>query len=227
MTVQTMRLHLRSIGAMSAVVVLDVGKTNVKLTVADARRAPRREPVDGPTPSGPGRPTAITTSAPLEDWLLDGLRDLGRRHAIEAIVTSRPRLGRRAGRRRRAGPADDRLRAARAAGGRRRLCAEIAGSFRERGSPIMLGAAHLARQMLWLERDWPETFARAAAFLATPQYWAWRLSRRRGLRGHEPRRAIASLVRRPTRDPAALVARAELGPADAAARARPGRRSGR
>jgi sugar (pentulose or hexulose) kinase len=49
------------------------------------------------------------------------------------------------------------------------------GSYRERGSGVMLGAAHLARQMLWQQMGWPDAFSRAAAFLATPQYWAWRL----------------------------------------------------
>ena len=41
---------------------------------------------------------------------------------------------------------------------------------------MMHGATHLARQMLWLEHGWPDAFAAARAYLALPQYWAWRLS---------------------------------------------------
>ena len=50
------------------------------------------------------------------------------------------------------------------------------GPLEERGSPIMAGAAHLARQLLWLELEWPEAVARGRWFLGGPQYWAWRLS---------------------------------------------------
>ena len=41
----------------------------------------------------------------------------------------------------------------------------------------MLGMTHLARQMMWIERDWPDAFARATRRALTgPQYWAWRLT---------------------------------------------------
>jgi sugar (pentulose or hexulose) kinase len=55
------------------------------------------------------------------------------------------------------------------------LYASLAGTFRERGSPIMRHAAHLARQMLWLETAFPQAFARGTHMLGLPQYWAWRL----------------------------------------------------
>lgn len=48
--------------------------------------------------------------------------------------------------------------------------------FFDRGSPIMLGATHQARQMLWVEKERPDLFAKASSFLGLPQYWAWRLS---------------------------------------------------
>ena len=41
-----------------------------------------------------------------------------------------------------------------------RAYADAAGPYLERGSPIMLGATHIARQMLWLEQEYPEAFAR-------------------------------------------------------------------
>ena len=159
---------------MSVVAVLDVGKTNVKLSIAQADGT-LVETIAVENPTRPGPPYRHHDLAAIETWLLDGLRLLGRRHAIDAIVpcahgsggvlvgpdgpvmpmidyeTAPP-------------PAID-------ADYRR-----IVGSYRERGSAIMLGAAHLARQMLWLETGWPDAFEAAHHFLALPQYWAWRLS---------------------------------------------------
>ena len=159
---------------MTVVAVLDVGKTNVKLSIAQADGT-LVETIAASNPSLPGPPYRHHDLAAVEAWLLDGLRALGRRHVIEAIVpcghgsggvlvgadgpvmpmidyeTAPPP----------AVDADYR---------------EIAGPYRERGSMIMLGCAHLARQMLWLETDWPDAFRAARHFLALPQYWAWRLS---------------------------------------------------
>lgn len=159
---------------MNAVAVWDAGKTNVKLTVAhpDGRLL---ETLSAPNPTVPGPPYRHHDVDALETWLVDGLRDLGTRHDIDAIVPTGHGLGCVL-----VGPdgpvmpmidyeqappslVDQEYR-------------RLAGSFRQRGSPIMLGAAHLARQMLWLERGWPEVFADARHLLAVPQYWAWRLS---------------------------------------------------
>ena len=159
---------------MSAVAVFDVGKTNVKLTVA-SRDGRVGESLSRPNPVRPGPPYRHHDVAAVEDWLLDSLADLGRRHGIDAVVTSGHGSG---------GvlvadegpalpmmdyeqPAPPDVTAA---------YREATASFRERGSAVMLGTAHLARQMMWMERDWPERFAGARAYLALPQYWAWRLS---------------------------------------------------
>ena len=159
---------------MSAVVVFDVGKTNVKLTVAapDGRLG---ETLSCPNPVRPGPPYRHHDLAAVEDWLLDGLAALGRRHAIDAVVTSGHGSGGvLVGE---AGPALPMMDYEQPAPpGVTEVYRAATGSFRERGSAVMLGTAHLARQMLWMERDWPEAFAGAAAFLAIPQYWAWRLS---------------------------------------------------
>src|SRR5262249_4634706 len=111
----------------------------------------------------------------LEVWLLDGLAELARRHPVDAVVCSAHGSG--------GvlvdddGPAlpmiDYEQPVPPAVDGTYR---SIVGPYRERGSQIQPGAAHLARQMLWQEMCWPAEFARATAFLATPQYWAWRLS---------------------------------------------------
>jgi sugar (pentulose or hexulose) kinase len=159
---------------MNLTAVFDIGKTNVKLSAATAD-GELVETLSAPNRVHDGPPYRHHDLADLEGWLIAGLRALGSRHDITAIVTcAHGSGGVLIGP---DGPAlpmvdyeqplpseiDEAYRAA-------------AGSYRERGSPIMLGASHLARQMLWQETGWPEDFARATAFLATPQYWAWRLS---------------------------------------------------
>ncbi|KAB0678847.1 FGGY-family carbohydrate kinase [Aureimonas leprariae] len=157
-----------------SIAVFDVGKTNVKLFAATADGA-LLEHVAAPNRSLDGPPYRHHDVAALEDWLLDGLADLGRRHRIEAVVaTAHGSGGVLVGE---DGPAmpmiDYEQEPPPAVAGEYR---RIAGSWRERGSAVMLGAAHIARQMFWIEAEWPDAFARATAFLATPQYWAWRLS---------------------------------------------------
>ncbi len=159
---------------MSAIAVLDIGKTNVKIGVADANGT-ALEALATPNPVRPGPPYRHHDLAALEEWVLDALARLGRRHAITAIVPCGHGSG---------GVLVD------AAGPilpmidyedepppevTRRYRA-LAGDYRQRGSNIMLGATHLARQMLWLESVWPGAFTHARHFLGLPQYWAWRLS---------------------------------------------------
>lgn len=159
---------------MSAVLVIDVGKTNVKLSAAapDGRLV---ETLSTPNPVLPGPPYPHHDLDGIEDWVLAGMRALGERHAVEAVVAcghgsggvlvgdtaaSLPMVDYEQ-------PAPPNLDVA---------YRSAVGPFRERGSGVMLGLTHLARQMLFLERGWPDAVARARAFLALPQYWAWRLS---------------------------------------------------
>ena len=159
---------------MTVTAVFDVGKTNLKLTAA-ASDGRRLETLTAVNPSRPGPPYRHHDLDHVEAWLLDGLRDLASRHAITAIVVSAHGSG--------GVLVDDHGPAMPMIDYEQSpppevdaLYREIAGSFRERGSGILLGAAHLARQMLWLDMGWPDAVRRARAFLATPQYWAWRLS---------------------------------------------------
>ncbi len=157
-----------------AVVVLDIGKTNIKLSATTPDGAVV-ETLSTPNVELDGPPYRHHDIVGLEAWLLDGLSNLAARHAVSAIVTTA-----HGGRGVLVGaeaavlpmvdyeqPIPDEV---------ARAYAAIAGSFRERGSPIMLGASHVARQMLWQETCWPQDFARARAILMIPQYWAWRLS---------------------------------------------------
>lgn len=158
---------------MTAVAVFDVGKTNVKLTIARPDGA-LVETISAANPVLAGPPYAHHDVGALEAWLIEGLRSLGARHAIEAVVATGHGSG--------GVLVDEDGPVLPMVDYEQALPPEIeaayagmAGSFRERGSAIMLGASHLARQMLWLESHWPEAFARARAYLAGPQYWAWRL----------------------------------------------------
>lgn len=159
---------------MKTIAVFDTGKTNIKLSVTDEAGG-LIETLSTPNTAVDGPPYRHHDLAAVENWLIAGLAALASRHDIAAIVcTAHGSGGVLVGEQ---GPAmpmidyeqaippeiDDEYR-------------QIMGSFRERGSALMLGAAHLARQMLWLQRGWPDVFAKARHFLAIPQYWAWRLS---------------------------------------------------
>lgn len=158
---------------MSVVAVFDIGKTNVKLSAA-AGDGEVLETLSTPNVALEGAPYRHHDLALLENWLIEGLRDLGRRYPIHAIVAcahgsggvlvgadgpAMPMIDYEQ-------PIPEEV---------DRAYRSIVGGYRERGSGVMLGAAHLARQMLWQEMHWPDAFSRASAFLASPQYWAWRL----------------------------------------------------
>lgn len=159
---------------MNSVLVFDIGKTNVKLSVFDAGGA-IVETLRDPNHAHPGPPYGHFDLARRETWLLAAIRRLAARHPIDTIVTTSHGS---------AGVLVD------AAGPvmpmmdyEATIPAEIDADYRRRidpfparGSAVLPGAAHLARQMFWLARAWPQAFARAEAFLAQPQYWAWRLT---------------------------------------------------
>ncbi len=159
---------------MSVVVVLDIGKTNIKLSAATPD-GDILETLSTPNVVHDGPPYRHHDVAALESWLIARLADMAARHPVAAVVTAaHGSAGLLVGP---SGPVlpmidyEQPVPEAIAAAYR-----GVVGSFRERGSGIMFGAAHLARQMLWQETGWPQAFARATALLATPQYWAWRLS---------------------------------------------------
>jgi hypothetical protein len=67
--------------------------------------------------------------------------------------------------------------------------------------------------MLWLETGWADIFMRAKHYLATPQYWSWRLSGAAALSPDRP--ALADQEHSGTATGAALLAchEARSGPA--------------
>lgn len=163
----------------ASVAVLDVGKTNVKLNAATAEGR-LIETLSVANPVLPGPPWRHHDLAALRGWVFDGLAELSRRHPLEAFVSSGhgsggvlvsddPDAG--------DGTALPMIDYEQPLPEDVRLAYEpLSGSFFDRGSAVMHGATHQARQMFWMERAEPERFARARWFLGLPQYWAWVLS---------------------------------------------------
>jgi sugar (pentulose or hexulose) kinase len=156
------------------IAVFDIGKTNVKLNVVTPQ-GEVLETLSTPNPSLDGPPYRHHDLSTLEEWLLTNLAILSRRHLLNTFVA----CGHGSGcvlvdEDGPAAPMIDYEQPLPPAV--ERAYAEATGPYLERGSPIMLGATHIARQMLWLEQEHPAAFARARHVLGLPQYWAWRLS---------------------------------------------------
>ncbi|MEZ0000420.1 FGGY-family carbohydrate kinase [Sinorhizobium fredii] len=165
--------------AAAMIAVLDVGKTNVKLSAAAADGS-IVETRSISNPVLPGPPWRHHDLNALSDWIFETLASLSRRHAFSAFVTAGHGSGGvLTGADPDAGdgavlpmidyeqplPADI-----------REGYAPLAGSFLDRGSATMHGATHQARQLYWMEQQEPQAFANARWYLGLPQYWAWRLS---------------------------------------------------
>ncbi len=159
---------------MNVVAILDVGKTNVKLTAA-TRTGELLETVSLANAPAPPPPYLHIDAPRIDAWMLDALAGLAQRHPVDAFVATGH--GSAAGL-----VGDDGLLVpmidyeAEVPAAVTAAYLESAGPLRPLGSPLMAGAAHMARQLLWLETDWPDAVARARHYLGGPQYWAYRLS---------------------------------------------------
>lgn len=165
--------------SVASIAVLDVGKTNVKLSAVTADGMVV-ETLCVTNPVLPGPPWYHHDLAGLGDWVFASLADICHRHPIAifvatghgsggVLVGADPDDGDGA-----ALPMIDYEQPLPEAIGKAYL--PLAGSFRDRGSIIMHGSTHQARQLLWMETAAPERFASARWFLCGPQYWAWRLT---------------------------------------------------
>lgn len=167
-------------GSAGSIAVLDVGKSNVKLSACDID-GHVVEVLSTPNPVLPGPPWRHHDLKALTAWVLAGLADLGARHPLGHFVASGHGSGGVL-----VGDDPD-------AGGDGAVLpmvdyeqplpdglaedyAPLAGDFFDRGSAVMMAATHTARQMFWAERACPDGFAQARWCLGIPQYWAWRLS---------------------------------------------------
>lgn len=162
------------------VAVLDVGKSNIKLSActADGHVV---ETLTLPNAVLPGPPWVHHDLDVQNAFVLHGLAALAARHPLEHFVASGHGSGGML-----VGEDPD-------AGGTGLVLpmvdyeqplppgldaayAPLSGGFFDRGSAVMMGATHTARQMFWAESAAPRGFARARWVLGIPQYWAWRLS---------------------------------------------------
>lgn len=156
-------------------VVLDIGKTNAKLTLIDTAgrtqaevRTPNTVRRDGPYPHH--------DTERLWQWMLGELRTLAQRADIRAIVPVTH--GATAALVDDAGlvlPVLDYEHVPGDATDAARYDALRPG-FEESGSPRLPAGLNLGRQLEWLQTRHPADFARARQLLMYPQYWAWRLS---------------------------------------------------
>lgn len=159
------------------IAVLDIGKTNLKLLVAsddgwpvEAHSVPNVASVSGPY--------LAYDLAGLEQWFLDALADVARRHAIGAVIATAHGCG--------AVLVDDHDKpvlpmmdyGAVSPAAIDEAYARIAPSYNEVFCAIDIGAMPLAKQLLWQESAHPVEFARAKAYLTTAQFFAVRLGGR-------------------------------------------------
>lgn len=162
------------------IAVLDVGKSNVKLSAVDPD-GHVLETLSTPNPVLPGPPWRHHDLKFLNDWVLTGLADLCRAHAIGHFISTGHGSG---GVLVHGDPDQDGDGAALSMPDYEepldeaiaRDYAPQAGGFLDRGSAIMMASFHTGRQIFRAEREQPQAFAKARHFLGIPQYWAWRLS---------------------------------------------------
>jgi sugar (pentulose or hexulose) kinase len=166
----------------ATVAVLDVGKSNVKLSACTAD-GHVLETLSLPNIVRPGPPWRHHDLAVQNTFVLEGLAMLSRRHPLAHFVASGHGSGGML-----VGEDPD----AHGTGivlpmvdyeqplpaGLDVAYAPQSGGFFDRGSAVMMAATHTARQMFWAETAEPQAFARARWCLGIPQYWAWRLTGR-------------------------------------------------
>ncbi|WP_068108310.1 FGGY-family carbohydrate kinase [Tropicimonas marinistellae] len=162
-----------------AVAVFDVGKTNVKLLAvgSDGEILEQSSIANSVIQDGPFWRHDL---AGTESWLLESLGDLAKSHELEAFVTAAHGSAGvlvRSDDLERSEPLCPMLDYEQEIPDwlRKRYVA-VGGGFEDRGSAILHGALHQARQLLWLEQELPAAMGSGALYLCLPQYWAWRLS---------------------------------------------------
>src|SRR5215467_10756558 len=158
------------------IAVLDIGKTNLKLLVASDDGWPL-ETHSIPNAAGTSGPYLAYDLAGLEEWFLDALADVSRRHAIGAVISTAHGCG--------AVLVDDDKPVlpmmdydAIPPPAIDEAYARIAPPYCEVFCGIGAGAIRLAKQLLWQESAFPAEFARAKAYLTTAQFFAVRLGGR-------------------------------------------------
>ncbi|MYM83401.1 L-fuculose kinase [Duganella sp. FT50W] len=159
---------------MSATIVLDIGKTNVKLVLLDqggatlaSRRMPNAVLRDGPYPRH--------DTERIWNWMLDTLRELGDIAPVAAIVPVTHGAT--------AALVDDNGLVLpvldyeyEPPAAQLQHYAALRPAYESTHSPQLPAGLNLGRQLAWLAHAFPDDFSRARQILMYPQYWAWRLS---------------------------------------------------
>jgi L-fuculokinase len=156
------------------IIVLDIGKTTVKLACVDAagktvavERTPNR-PLPGP-------PYSHHNVDGIWHWLLDRLADLAGRYVVEAIsITTHGATACVMAGAELAMPVMDYE--ATVLAGADAAYAAARPNFAETLSPELPLGLNLGRQLWWQWRALPQAAAQATAILMYPQYWAFRLT---------------------------------------------------
>lgn len=158
----------------AAVAVLDIGKTNVKLWVAgpDGALLDHRSVANTVRPGPPWRHHDLDG---LGAWLGRTLAGFCRHHDVRALVpVGHGSGGVLVGADGPALPMIDYEQDCPAEVDA--AYAREAGTFEDRGSPVMMASTHAARQLLWMETAQPGAVASARHYLNVAQYWGWWLS---------------------------------------------------
>jgi sugar (pentulose or hexulose) kinase len=161
-------------GLVSGTVVLDIGKTNAKLTLIDAAGKTLAE---ARTPNTVRRVGAYPhhDTERIWGWMLGQLRELSTLAHIRAVVPVTH--GATAALVDDAGlvlPVLDYEHVPGDAADAARYDA-LRPPFEQSGSPLLPAGLNLGRQLDWLHAHFPAEFGRVRHVLMYPQYWAWRL----------------------------------------------------
>ena len=157
------------------IAVIDIGKTNAKVVLIDARSESQL--------GARSRPNSVLNDAPyphadverLWTFILDSLGELHREHGVDgiSITTHGATAALMAGEQLALPVLDyeyDGPQASDEAYDRARP------SFAETLSPRLPNGLNLGAQIFWQSRAFPEDFSRVTSILTYPQYWAWRLT---------------------------------------------------
>jgi sugar (pentulose or hexulose) kinase len=158
------------------IAVVDIGKSNAKVAIVDTGQFAEVAVRSLPNVVRQGEPYPHYDVEGIWSFILDALAALNREHPIDAIVTTTHGAG---------------CALLDAAGelalpildyehdGPDTVAAQyddIRPTFAEIGSPRLPAGLNLGAQIFWQSRRFPEAFARVAAILTYPQYWAFRFS---------------------------------------------------
>lgn len=158
---------------MSATVILDIGKTNVKLALLDTHGAMLAEERLANTIANTG-PYPHHDTERIWDWMLGTLRVFAGIAQVGAIVPVTHGAT--------AALVDDHGLVLPVLDYESHLPGQADGHyatvrprFADTLSPALPAGLNLGRQLVWLARQFPAQFGKARHILMYPQYWAWRL----------------------------------------------------